>query len=49
MSGRFGQYDPEKIDLWELFKATAMMQDIMMLEDDNLVISGEKWKITRVY
>lgn len=33
-------YDPDKVDIWRLFKATTMMQDIMMLEDDNMIVSG---------
>lgn len=36
-------YDSEKIPLTNIFKWTGMFQDILMLEDDNLIVSGSSY------
>jgi len=37
---RSGCYDADKVDIWRMFKATSLIQDIMLLEDDNMVVAG---------
>lgn len=33
-------YDPEQVNVFDIFKATSLIQDIMMYEDDNMIVSG---------
>lgn len=37
---RGAKYDPETIEIERLFKATTMLQDILLFEDDRMIVSG---------
>lgn len=38
---RPGQYDPNKFTIQEVMRVSTMVNDILMIEDDNMVVSGQ--------
>lgn len=38
--GRYGAYNPEKVDIDDLFKATLMIGDVLLEEDEQATVTG---------
>lgn len=40
---RMSAYDPNRVSIEEVMKVVIMINDILMIEDDNSVVSGQLW------